>query len=153
MRFLKTSRTSGRYNVNTLINYRFIALCLSTLLLVMLEAKAVIPVREKKEINIEIGARVRQAREQARMTQERLAERLECSPQFVSDMERGVVGVSLSTLKKLCLNLGVTSDSILFGTESETALDALADRCRVLSKEQFSILAEIIEKYIEAVLL
>ena len=153
MSFLKTNRTSGGYNVITLINYRFNALCLSTLLLVMLEAKAVIPVREKKEINIEIGARVRQAREQARMTQERLAERLECSPQFISDMERGVVGISLSTLKKLCLTLGVSSDSILFGTASETTLDALADRCRVLSKEQFAILVEIIEKYIEAVTL
>ena len=109
--------------------------------------------REKKEINVEIGARARQAREQANMTQERLAERLECSPQFISDMERGVVGISLSTLKKLCLTLGVSSDSILFGTESETALHALGDRCRVLSKEQFSILAEIIEKYIEAVTL
>ena len=109
--------------------------------------------REKKEINIEIGVRVRQAREQARMTQERLAERLECSPQFISDMERGVVCISLSTLKKLCLTLGVSSDSILFGTESETTLDALADRCRVLSKEQFIILGEIIDKYIEAVTL
>ena len=109
--------------------------------------------REKKEINVKIGARVRQAREQAKMTQERLAERLECSPQFVSDMERGVVGVSLGTLKRLCLTLGVSSDSILFGTKSETALDALADRCRVLSKEQFIILGEIIDKYIEAVTL
>ena len=150
---MKTSRTSGGYNVITLINYRFIALCLSTPLLVILEAKAVIPVREKKEINIEIGARVRQAREQARMTQERLAERMECSPQFVSDMERGVVGVSLSTLKKLCLTLGVSSDSILFGAEPESSFDALADRCRVLSKDQFSILTEIVEKYIEGVML
>ena len=107
----------------------------------------------EKEINVKIGARVRQAREQAKMTQERLAERLECSPQFVSDMERGVVGVSLGTLKRLCLTLGVSSDSILFGTKSETALDALADRCRVLSKEQFIILGEIIDKYIEAVTL
>ena len=109
--------------------------------------------RVKKDINVEIGARARKAREQANMTQERLAERLECSPQFISDMERGVVGISLSTLKKLCLTLGVSSDSILFGTEPESSLDALADRCRVLSKEQFSILTEIVEKYIEGVML
>ena len=109
--------------------------------------------REKKEINIEIGSRVKQAREQANMTQERLAERIECSPQFVSDMERGVVGISLSTLRNLCLALGVSSDSILFGTETETAVDALADRCRVLTKEQFAILVEIIEKYIEGVMI
>ena len=84
---------------------------------------------------------------------EKLAERLECSPQFVSDMERGVVGISLATLKNLCLTLGVSSDNILFGTESETSLEALADRCRVLSKEQFAILVEIVEKYIEGVTL
>ena len=53
--------------------------------------------------------------------------------------------------EEVLLFLGVSSDSILFGTESETVLDALTDRCRVLSKEQFSILTEIVEKYIEAV--
>ena len=68
-------------------------------------------------------------------------------------MERGVVGISLGTLKKLCLTLGVSSDSILFGTEAETSLDALADRCRVLTKEQFAILVEIAGKYIEGVTL
>ena len=102
---------------------------------------------------MKIGERIAELRKAQNMTQERLAERLECSPQFISDMERGVVGISLSTLKKLCLTLGVSSDSILFGTESETALDALADRCQVLSKEQFSILTEIVEKYIEGVML
>lgn len=102
---------------------------------------------------MKIGERIAELRKAQNMTQERLAERLECSPQFISDMERGVVGISLSTLKKLCLTLGVSSDSILFGTEAETTLDALADRCRVLSKEQFSILTEIIEKYIEGVML
>lgn len=109
--------------------------------------------REKKEINVEIGANVRQAREQADMTQERLAERLERSPQFVSDLESGVVGISLTTLKNLCLTLGVSSDNLLFGAKSETALNALADRCKVLTKDQFTILVEIIEKYIEAVTL
>ena len=55
--------------------------------------------------------------------------------------------------EEVLLFLDVSSDSILFGTESETVLDALKDRCRVLSKEQFSILTEIVEKYIEGVML
>ena len=102
---------------------------------------------------MKIGERIAELRKAQNMTQERLAERLECSPQFISDMERGVVGISLSTLKKLCLTLGVSSDSILFGAEPESSFDALADRCRVLSKDQFSILTEIVEKYIEGVML
>lgn len=109
--------------------------------------------REKKEINIQVGMRAKQAREMANMTQEQLAERLDRSPQFVSDLERGVVGISLTTLKSLCRTLGVSSDSILFGSEPDTDFSAVADRCRALTKEQFAILVEIIEKYIEAVTL
>ena len=77
---------------------------------------------------MKIGERIAELRKAQNMTQERLAERLECSPQFISDMERGVVGISLSTLKKLCLTLGVSSDSILFGAEPESSFDALAGR-------------------------
>ena len=49
--------------------------------------------REKKAINIEIGERVKAAREQADITQEQLAERIDVSTQYVSDLERGVVGI------------------------------------------------------------
>ena len=47
--------------------------------------------REKKEINIEIGLQIKCAREQAKMTQEQLAELIDVSPQYISDLERGVV--------------------------------------------------------------
>ena len=49
------------------------------------------------------------------MTQEQLAERIDVSPQYISDLERVVVGTSLTTLKKVCTTLGVSSDRILFG--------------------------------------
>ena len=48
--------------------------------------------REKKEINIRIGEQVKRVREQAGWTQEQLAEQVDVSPQYVSDLERGVVG-------------------------------------------------------------
>ena len=107
--------------------------------------------REKKEANVQIGLRVRDARERSKMTQEQLAEKLECSPQFISDLERGVVGLSIPTLKGLCLVLGISSDSILFGEAPERGYAALEDKCRALPDEQFRLLSEIIEKYIEAV--
>ena len=109
--------------------------------------------REKKEANVQIGQQVRKARESAHMTQEKLAEKLDCSPQYVSDLERGVVGVSIPMLKNLCLILGVSSDYILFAVESSDRLSALTDRCRVLTDEQFRLLVEIIGKYVEAVTL
>ena len=108
-------------------------------------------VREKKEVNVKMGARVREAREHLSMTQEQLAEKLDCSPQFVSDLERGVVGLSIPTLKGLCLALGVSSDSILFDRTPERNYSAIEEKCRALTDEQYKLLAEIIGKYIEAV--
>ena len=107
--------------------------------------------REKKEINIQIGEQIKAAREQARLTQEQLAERIDVSAQYVSDLERGVVGLSILTLKKVCFSLGVSSDQILFGTRPENDFSLIADRCRTLSGAQFTLLAKIIESYIEAV--
>lgn len=55
---------------------------------------------EKKPLNVQIGARIKQAREQAHVTQERLAEQIEVSVQYISDLERGKVGASVSTVIK-----------------------------------------------------
>lgn len=51
--------------------------------------------REKKEINIKIGEHVKKARERAGITQEQLAEKTDVSPQYISDLERGVAGISV----------------------------------------------------------
>lgn len=106
--------------------------------------------RVKKEINIQTGERIRTAREERKLTQEQLAERIEVSPQYISDLERGVVGISLATLKRLCLELGISSDRILFGRETE-GYWAVMEKCRSLSKEQFSLLLEIVDRYAKAI--
>ena len=84
------------------------------------------------------------------MTQEQFAERIEVSPQYISDLERGVVGISIPTLKRACTVLGVSSDWILFGIKSQNRSAALDERCRDLSDEQFKILLEIVSKFTEA---
>ena len=103
--------------------------------------------REKKEINIQIGEQVRIAREQAKLTQEQFAERIEVSPQYISDLERGVVGISIPTLKRACIALGVTSDQILFGATSIDRNDAITKRCAGLADEDFSALMNIVDTY------
>ena len=113
--------------------------------------KVVILMREKKEINVQIGKQVKLAREKSRLTQEQLAEQLECTPQYLSDLERGVVGISVALLKRLCVVLGVSSDDILFAEESKNALETIEEKGRVLSDRQFQLLVEIVDRYIEAV--
>ena len=107
--------------------------------------------RIKKELNIQIGEQIKAAREQSKLTQEQFAERIDVSPQYVSDLERGVVGASIATLKSICTVLGVSSDQILFGAEIENRAAAIAEKCKSLSEKQYMILSEIISKYVEAI--
>lgn len=106
----------------------------------------------KKDINVEIGEPVKAAREKARLTQEQLAERIEVSPHYISDLERGVVGISLATLRRLCVTLGISADRVLFGkTESRDAFSALERKCHGLSEEQYQLLLNMVDPFVAAV--
>ncbi len=93
--------------------------------------------REKKEINIQIGEQIKLAREQAKLTKEALAEYIDVSPQYVSDLERGVVGVS--------------SVQILFGKVLRDRAAVFAAQCSCLTHEQYRILMEIADRFVAAV--
>ena len=107
--------------------------------------------REKKEINIQIGEQIRLAREQAKITQEQFAERIDVSPQYISDLERGVVGISIATLKRACVALGVSSDQLLFGFIPENRNTAIEKRCANLTDEEFAALLDIAGKFSDTV--
>lgn len=62
-----------------------------------------------------IGSNIRTARKRADLTQEELSESIGVTPQYLSDLERGLVGTSVSTLIKICSRLNVSADFILFG--------------------------------------
>ena len=108
--------------------------------------------REKKEINIQIGEQIRLAREQAKLTQEQFAERIEVSPQYISDLERGVVGISIPTLKPPCVTRRVSRDQNLFGAVSEKRNTAIEKRCGSLADEDFAILMNIVDAYSTAIM-
>ena len=74
---------------------------------------------QRQELNIKIGKRCKEARLAAKLTQEKLGELLDVNSQFISDVERGCVGVSLLTLKNLLEILNVTTDYLLKGEEIE----------------------------------
>ena len=139
-------------SILAITNYNVITLCLSRLLLGKLIAKdGGSAMRVKKEINIQIGEQIKLAREQSKLTQEQFAERIDVSPQYVSDLERGVVGVSIATLKRICTVLGVSSDQILFGKQTENRATFIAHKCKSLSEHQYFLLSDIISKYVEAI--
>ena len=69
------------------------------------------------------------AREQAGYTQDALSERMGITPNHLSAIERGVSGISLETLSRLCRLLGVSADRILFGSSVADADAQALARC------------------------
>ena len=111
------------------------------------------PMREKKEINAEVGRRVRQAREAAGLTQERFAELIGVSPQNVSCVERGLAGVSLTVLRRICETLHVSSDALLWGRSGGNDAEILARRLEQLPPEQFRVVQNVINSVLELTVL
>ena len=68
--------------------------------------------KEKKEINVLIGEQIRLYRDKSGMSRERLAELMGVTPRFVADVELGFVGVSLTSLKKICEILGISAAGV-----------------------------------------
>ena len=68
-----------------------------------------------------IGRRVRKIRQERNMTQEALAEKLNVSNQHISDIERGLNGMSVPSLMEICRTLDIDADYILFGTYTRAA--------------------------------
>ena len=105
--------------------------------------------REKKEINVQVGHQIRKAREAAGLTQERFAELIGISPQNVSCVERGLAGVSLTVLRRMCEILRVSSDLLLMGDLGDNDVETLAARLRQLPSEQFRVVQEILNRVLE----
>lgn len=82
-----------------------------------------------------VGRRIRDRRVAMDLSQEALAERADLSPPYVSHVERGVKGPSLSALIRLAVALDVTLDYLLAGSQpaDQTAymadVQALLDGC------------------------
>lgn len=101
--------------------------------------------REPKELNRRIGERCRYAREASGYTQEQLAELIGVSTQFLSDAERGVTGMSVSTIIRLCDVLSVSTDFLLLGDDGhlnhENSL-SIFSRIQNLSMEEQELMEE-----------
>ena len=105
---------------------------------------------EKKDLNVLIGANIRQARESAGFTQEKFSELIGIGPKSLSAIERGTVGISLAALRRVCSTLSVSSDAILFGRTETNDVSTLTARLALLPPEKFRLCSEIICKLLEA---
>ena len=71
---------------------------------------------ELKELSITaMGRRIRVIRERKEITREELAEKMDISPAFISDVEYGNKGMSIKNLYLLSQLLGVSAEYLLSG--------------------------------------
>lgn len=102
--------------------------------------------RPKKEINVQVGDAIRIARERAGLTQEQFGELVHLGTKNVSDIERGVTGITLSTLKRVCESLCISSDEILFRDFEKTDVKFLSERLERLPPEQYAAVEEFLNQ-------
>ena len=87
-----------------------------------------------------IGKRIRNKRKQLHMTQAELAELADISATYISFIESGKKGLSLSCLLSICSALGTTMDYLITGTQAPFStnyprLDFLLDDCSAKEQE------------------
>ena len=102
--------------------------------------------REKKEINIYVGNAIRAARERAGLTLEQFGELVSLGTKNVSDIERGVAGITISTLKRICEKLLISSDLIIFGDQDKNDVAYITERLERLTPEQFAAVKEFLDQ-------
>ncbi|MDD6727756.1 MAG: helix-turn-helix transcriptional regulator [Eubacteriales bacterium] len=98
--------------------------------------------------NIEMGERIRTLRKNQKLTRETLAELSNISTQFLADIESGKKGMTVFTLKKICLALHVTPNYIVYGNENESSFD-ISPMIASLSQDKQIQLKGIIQEIIK----
>ena len=98
---------------------------------------------DRKQINIDVGEHVKKYRIQAGYTREKFSELVDISPQFLASVEYGSAGISITTLKKMCEILGISSDRILWDSDNPISLD---ERVSHIDKKYMGVIETVVQK-------
>lgn len=103
----------------------------------------------KKDVNVTVGMNIKREREKAGYTQERFSEMIGMGVKNLSAVERGAVGISLSMLKKICQELSVSSNAILFELHEYNDVRDLTEQLQNLTPKQFEIVKDLLQTVLE----
>jgi len=102
-------------------------------------------------LNSKIGTRIRAQREYLGITREGLCNYVSISPQFLSEIERGVKGVSAETLYKLCEGLGVSADYVLMGKQSVSDVSMISRTLSTLDEKYIPLAEDMLKTFFKTV--
>lgn len=101
---------------------------------------------------LSIGANIKKYRTEKGISQEKLAEMIDVSCNYVSILERGEKTPSLPTLVSIANSLGVSADMLLYGVLNEKYEihgSLLLDRINALPKKERDRIFAVVETMIE----
>lgn len=90
----------------------------------------------------EIGQRIKKTRISRNLTQAQLAESLNISINFLSEIENGKKGLSQETICKICNFFEISSDYLLLGKNETHSYQTIIDVAEALSTEELDIVIE-----------
>lgn len=94
-----------------------------------------------------IGQRIKKSRKERALTQEELAERVGIGSQHISDIERGLTGMSIGTLIDICRELDADINYILLGITGVKGSEPISRLLNGLSHSQILYAEKILEMY------
>ncbi|MCL2124227.1 MAG: helix-turn-helix domain-containing protein [Desulfovibrionaceae bacterium] len=106
-----------------------------------------------QKLNKEIGKTLRERREYLDLTREKLCGIVDISPQFLSEVERGVKGLSVDKFAALCNGLGLSADYVLWGREDFEAISPIAAMLAMLDQPYLSLAEDMLKAFFQAVVL
>ena len=104
----------------------------------------------RKDLNVLVGANIKREREKANFTQEQFSELLGIGSKSLSSIERGVVGVSLTTLLRICDILHISANVLLYEQTQKNDVDSITLQLKMLSAEQFEIASDVMTNLVRA---
>ena len=105
----------------------------------------------KKQLDREIGGRIRRCREALGYSREDFAEKADLAVSFLGKIELGTASFTAEPFVKICRALGVSADYILFGKEEQTDLSTINALLSGLDPSDLPYVEEMIRSYIRAV--
>ena len=104
----------------------------------------------RKDLNVLVGANIKREREKAGFTQDQFSELLGIGSKSLSSIERGVVGVSLTTLLRICDILHISANVLLYEKNRKNDVDSIVLQLKLLSAEQFEIASDVMTNLFKA---
>ena len=92
-----------------------------------------------------MGQRIAARRKSLKLTQEEIAEKIGVSTQMISNLELGKKAIRPENLAKVCEVLELSADFVLTGTDTRTAVDAVAEKLVHLTRDELQMVSDMID--------